>query len=83
MIWMIWKSSAARIKFVDSLFFGSVLHDDFGPESDIDVLIEFKTGRTPGYLGLSRMERELGEIFLGKKLDLRTLAELSRNFVIK
>jgi predicted nucleotidyltransferase len=41
-------------------FFGSVLRDAFGPESDIDVLVEFDPGRTPGYSDLSRMERELG-----------------------
>ena len=29
-------------------FFGSVLRDDFGPESDVDVLVEFEPGQTPG-----------------------------------
>ena len=31
-------------------FFGSVLREDFGPESDIDVLVEFERGNTPGFL---------------------------------
>ncbi|HEY7769592.1 MAG TPA: nucleotidyltransferase domain-containing protein [Longimicrobium sp.] len=34
-------------------FFGSVLRDDFGPESDVDVLVEFEPGHTIGYFGLS------------------------------
>lgn len=60
-------------------FFGSVLRDDFGPDSDVDVLVEFESGRTPGLLGMSALEIELGEI-LGRKVDLRTPADLSRYF---
>ena len=60
-------------------FFGSVLRDDFGPDSDVDVLVEFEAGRTPGLLGMSAMEIELGQI-LGRKVDLRTPADLSRYF---
>lgn len=59
--------------------FGSVLTDDFRPESDIDVLVEFKPGRTPGFLGLAKMERELSEL-LGRKADIRTPQDLSRYF---
>lgn len=36
--------------------FGSALRSDFGPESDIDVLVEFLPGRTPGLLGMAGME---------------------------
>jgi predicted nucleotidyltransferase len=60
-------------------FFGSVLREDFGPESDVDVLVEFVPGASVGYLGMARMERELGEL-LGRRVDLRTPAELSRHF---
>lgn len=51
--------------------FGSVLRDDFGPESDVDVLVEFKPGHTPG-LAFARMERELSELFAGRRVDLVT-----------
>lgn len=59
--------------------FGSVLTDDFRPESDVDVLVEFKPGRVPGFFGLARMERELSEL-LGRKADIRTPQDLSRYF---
>lgn len=59
--------------------FGSALRDDFGPESDIDLLVEFDRGRTPGLLGISAMEIELGAL-LGREVDLRTYADLSRYF---
>lgn len=60
-------------------FFGSVLREDFRADSDVDVLVEFEPGLPVGYLGLAAMERELGEI-LGRRVDLRTPAELSRYF---
>ena len=52
--------------------FGSALREDFGPESDIDVLVEFEPGRTPGLLGIAHMELGLSELFSGRKVDLRT-----------
>ena len=61
-------------------FFGSVLRADFGPESDIDVLVEFEPGHVPGLFGIARMERELSTIFDGRKVDLRTAEDLSRYF---
>jgi predicted nucleotidyltransferase len=60
--------------------FGSALREDFGPESDIDVLVEFKPGHTPGLLGIARMERELSATLGGRKVDLRTPEDLSRYF---
>ena len=60
-------------------FFGSVLRDDFRPDSDVDVLVEFEPSSPVGYLALAAMEMELGEI-LGRRVDLRTPAELSRYF---
>ncbi len=59
-------------------FFGSVLRDDFGPDSDVDVLVEFEPGHTPG-LAFFAMEAELSEI-LGRKVDLNTQKFLSRYF---
>jgi hypothetical protein len=60
--------------------FGSVLTDEFRPESDIDVLVEFEPGQEPGLLGLARMERELSEILGGRKADIRTPEDLSKYF---
>jgi predicted nucleotidyltransferase len=60
--------------------FGSVLRPDFGPKSDIDVLVEFERGRTPGLLGMARMERELSALLGKRKVDLRTPEDLSRYF---
>jgi uncharacterized protein len=60
-------------------FFGSVLREDFGPESDIDVLVEFHPDHIPTLFSLTRMERELSEI-LGRKADMRTPNDLSRIF---
>ena len=60
--------------------FGSALREDFGPESDVDVLVEFEPGRTPGLLGVAGMERELSNLFGGRKVDLRTPEDLSRYF---
>ncbi|MGH9424118.1 MAG: nucleotidyltransferase family protein [Thermoanaerobaculia bacterium] len=59
--------------------FGSVLTDRFRPESDVDVLVEFETDARVGYIAMAGMEIELGER-LGRKVDLRTPAELSRYF---
>ncbi len=59
-------------------FFGSVLREDFGPESDVDVLVEFEQGHTPG-LAFFAMEQELSEI-LGRKVDLNTPHFLSSYF---
>ena len=56
--------------------FGSVLRDDFRPESDVDVLVEFASGHTPG-LEFFAMEEELSEI-LARPVDLNTAAFLSR-----
>jgi predicted nucleotidyltransferase len=60
--------------------FGSVLRDDFGVDSDIDVLVEFESGFTPGLFTIARMERELSHLFAGRKIDLRTPEDLSPYF---
>ena len=59
--------------------FGSVLRDDFGPGSDVDVLVEFEPETKIGLLGLAALEIELSAL-IGRKVDLRTPAELSRYF---
>ena len=58
--------------------FGSILRDDFGPDSDIDVLVEFQPGATPGF-GFIGIQDELSEI-LGHRVDLHTPASLSKYF---
>lgn len=57
--------------------FGSVLRDDFGPESDVDVLVEFEPGLTPG-LGITDIEDELSALFGGRRVDLVTEKSLHR-----
>ncbi|HRQ71899.1 MAG TPA: nucleotidyltransferase family protein [Phycisphaerales bacterium] len=59
--------------------FGSVLRDDFGPESDVDVLVEFPPGQTPSLLDLGGLLMELRAIF-GRDVDLKTPGFLSRYF---
>jgi len=58
--------------------FGSVLRGDFGPESDVDVLVEFEPGHVPGLAFLS-MEEELSKL-LGRRVDLNTPGFLSPYF---
>jgi len=58
--------------------FGSVLRDDFRPDSDLDVLVEFEPGHVPG-LAFFAMEEELSGI-LGRKVELNTPMFLSRYF---
>ena len=45
--------------------FGSALREDYRPDSDIDVLVVFEKNHVPGFIGLSRMERELSSILGG------------------
>lgn len=59
-------------------FFGSVLREDFRPDSDIDVLVEFEPGHVPGF-GIVTMEDELSKM-VGRKVDLRTPQDISRYF---
>jgi uncharacterized protein len=57
--------------------FGSVLHDSFNAESDIDVLVEFEPEHVPGF-ALIRMQDELSTILGGRKVDLITPKFLNR-----
>jgi predicted nucleotidyltransferase len=56
-------------KIREFALFGSVLRDDFRPDSDVDVLVEFEEGFQPGFRGWNRMVEEL-EAFFGRKVDL-------------
>jgi uncharacterized protein len=60
-------------------FFGSVLLDRFGPHSDVDALVEFEPGEKVGLLRMAHIENELS-MLLGRKVDLRTPADLSKYF---
>ena len=57
--------------------FGSVLRDDFRPDSDIDVLAEFEPGHVPGFIRPAGTESELSEILGGRKVDTNTPMGLS------
>jgi len=63
-------------------FFGSVLRDDFQPDSGVDVLIEFEPGQEPGLMELVGVQEELSEI-LGRKVDMveRKAVEKSANYI--
>jgi predicted nucleotidyltransferase len=60
--------------------FGSALRDNFGPDSDVDILVEFEAGRTPGLIRLAGIELELSELLGGRKADISTPLLLSRYF---
>jgi predicted nucleotidyltransferase len=60
-------------------FFGSVLRDDFTPESDVDVLVEFEPKRVPGLITFAGYQIELSKL-LGREVDMHTPASLSRYF---
>lgn len=59
--------------------FGSALRDDFTPESDLDILVEFDPSHIPGLIRLAGMEIELAGL-LGRKVDMRTAQDLSPYF---
>jgi predicted nucleotidyltransferase len=60
--------------------FGSALRDDFRPDSDLDLLVEFEPGHTPGLIRLAGMEIELSALLGGRKVDINTPLCLSRFF---
>jgi predicted nucleotidyltransferase len=51
--------------------FGSVLRDDFGPDSDVDVLVEFEPGHVPGFQFVS-IEQEFSQLIGGRRVDMIT-----------
>ena len=60
--------------------FGSTLKGANRPDSDVDLLVEFEPGATPGLLTMAHIEIELSPLVGGRKVDLRTPADLSRYF---
>jgi predicted nucleotidyltransferase len=58
--------------------FGSVIRDDFRPESDVDILVEFEPGYAAGFV-FFQMRRELTAM-LGREVDMHTAASLSPYF---
>lgn len=62
--------------------FGSAVRDELKQDSDIDILIEFEKGCTPGLITFIGIQRELS-LLIGKKVDLRTKGDLSRYFIDK
>lgn len=60
--------------------FGSTVRGTPRADSDVDVLVTFKPGKTPGFFTIFEMEDELSELFGGRKVDLRTPEDLSRHF---
>jgi len=57
--------------------FGSILGPDFRHDSDIDLLVEFKTGNIPGLFTITKIARELSPIFFNREIDLRTPEDLA------
>ena len=69
--------------------FGSVLRDDFGPDSDIDVIVEFQPGHVPG-LDFVTIEREFSQLLEGRRIDMVTpkflnsrIGDVTRNVTIQ
>ena len=58
--------------------FGSILTDEFRPDSDVDMLVEFEPGKTPG-LEFFGIQRELSAL-VGRQVDLNTAQDLSRYY---
>ena len=66
------KSLCQKYHINKFALFGSVLRDDFHPDSDIDVLVEFNPEYIPGFIKLHQIQEEMSQIFNGKKIDLVT-----------
>ncbi len=60
--------------------FGSQLKGTARPDSDVDLLVEFQPDGVPGLFEIAAMEQELSDLLGGRKVDLRTLQDLSRYF---
>ena len=71
-----------RWKIIELSLFGSVLREDFGPDSDIDVLVTFAPDAAWRFYDLIDMREELERIF-GRSVDLveRRLVETSENYI--
>ena len=65
-------------KITEFSLFGSVVRDDFGPESDVDALVTFEEGAPWSLISMVHMEDELVEIF-GRPVDLLTRRSIERS----
>lgn len=71
----LWKSySVTRLAL-----FGSVLREDFGPQSDVDVLVEFPPGEGPGLMGFASLEGQLTRL-IGREVHLHSPAMLGPTY---
>ena len=68
-----------RWKVTEFALFGSALRNDLGPDSDVDVLVEFEPEQPIGLMEVVGIEIELSEM-MGRKVDLRTPEDLSKYF---
>lgn len=59
-------------------FFGSVLREDFRPDSDVDVLVEFEPGVAVGFIRLAAIEEELSALLGGRRVDILNPKFLNR-----
>lgn len=60
--------------------FGSLLREDFGPKSDVDVLVEFEPNARVGFFKLYDLEQELSQLLGGRRVDINTPNSLSKHF---
>ena len=60
--------------------FGSQAKGTAGPDSDVDLLVDFEPESVPGLMGMAAMEEELSGLLGGRKVDLRTARDLSQHF---
>ena len=60
--------------------FGSQATGTAGPDSDVDLLVDFESDSVPGLMGMATLEDELSRLLGGRKVDLRTARDLSRHF---
>lgn len=75
-------SFCRRWQVTELALFGSVLRDDFGPKSDVDVLVRFDSRARHTLLDIVQMQEELS-VTLGREVDLieRTAIETSPNYI--
>ena len=76
------RAFCQRWRIAELALFGSVLRDDFGPDSDVDVLVAFTDNVSPGFEQLAAMRRELETLF-GREVDLveKRAVERSENYI--
>lgn len=70
-----------RNQILKMSLFGSILRDDFGPDSDVDVLVEFHPDHIPGLMTLAGIEIELSQLLGGRRVDIHTPGGLSKYLV--